>query len=184
MRFLPVLATMSLIAAAPASAADICRAIALLDIPAIGAPDSILKRGEYDTAITQYRVNKKTGLSSFCSHGGNCYPTQMVVNGVRVEALRLTNCKVGKLDDWDDPDEVFYGLDVLKSAVNETELKEDQLDDKLIGLGLCNACAGNVAHLYIYQPQSRCAALTRKALGGDAQALETLKAFPDCCTAP
>jgi hypothetical protein len=184
MRFLPVLATMSLIAAAPASAADICKAIALLDVPAIDAPDSILKRGEYDLAITQYRINKKTGLTSFCSHGGSCYPTHVVQNGVKVEALRLTNCKVGKRDDWNDPDEIFYGLDVLKSGITDTELKEDDLDNKLIDLGLCNACASNVAYLYIHQPQSRCAALTRQALGGDAQALETLKQFPDYCSAP
>jgi hypothetical protein len=56
-------------------------------------PESVLKRGEYDKAITQYRVNKKTGLTSFCSHGGCCYPTHLVENGAKVEALRLTNCK-------------------------------------------------------------------------------------------
>jgi hypothetical protein len=184
MRFLPVVATMSLLLGAPASAADICMAIALRDVPAIEAPDSILKHGEYDRAITQYRVNKKTGLTSFCSHGGYCYPTHIVENGVKVEALHLTNCKIGKRDDWDDPDEIFYNMDVLKSGLTDTDLKIDELDNKLLDLGLCSACAANVAHLYVHEPQSRCAALTRSALGGDAQALETLKAFPDYCTAP
>ena len=38
-------------------------------------------------AVTQYNVNKKTGVTSLCSHGGGCYPA---------EALRLTNCMVDK----------------------------------------------------------------------------------------
>src|ERR1700741_1491484 len=76
-------------------AADICEALALRDVPALDDPSSILKRGELDGAITQYRVNKRTGKSSFCSLGGYCYPTHAVENGHTVEALKLTNCKVG-----------------------------------------------------------------------------------------
>ena len=183
MRFLPVVAVVSFMLGTSASAADICKAIALRDVPALEAPESVLKRGEYDTAITQYRVNKKTGLTSFCSHGGYCYPTHIVENGAKVEALRLTNCKIGKRDEWNDPEEIFYSVDVLRSALTETELKIEELDNKLLDLGLCSACASNVAYLYIHQPQSRCAALTRKVLGGDAQALEDLKQDPDYCRA-
>ena len=181
MRRLHLVAIASFVLCGPASAADICKAIALRDVPALEAPESILKRGEYDTAITQYRMNKKTGMTSFCSHGGYCYPTHVIENGAKVEVLRLTNCKIGKRDEWDDPEEIFYNVDVLKSALSETEQKIDELDNKLLDLGLCSACASNVAHLYVRQPQSRCAALTRKALGGDAQALETLKQNPDYC---
>jgi hypothetical protein len=181
MRRLHLVAIASFMLCAPASAADICKAIALRDVPALEAPESVLKRGEYDTAITQYRMNKKTGMTSFCSHGGYCYPTHVIENGAKVEVLRLTNCKIGKRDEWDDPEEIFYNVDVLKSALSETEQKIDELDNKLLDLGLCSACASNVAHFYVRQPQSRCAALTRKALGGDAQALETLKQDPDYC---
>jgi hypothetical protein len=181
MRRLHVVAIASFMLGGPASAADICKALALRDVPALEAPESILKRGEYDTAITQYRMNKKTGMTSFCSHGGFCYPTHVIENGAKVEVLRLTNCKIGKRDEWDDPEEILYSVDVLKSALSETEQKIDELDNKLLDLGLCSACASNVAHLYVRQPQSRCAALTRKALGGDAQALETLKQDPDYC---
>src|SRR5262249_50691524 len=103
MRFLPVVAVVSLMLSTSASAADICKAIALRNVPALEAPESVLKRGEYDAAITQYRVNKKTGSTSFCSHGGYCYPTHIVENGAKVEALRLTNCKIGKRDEWNEP---------------------------------------------------------------------------------
>jgi hypothetical protein len=66
-------------------AGDLCEAIALRDVPAIEDPSSILKRGEHDTAITQFRVDKKTGATSYCSHGGYCY---------LAEALQLTSCRM------------------------------------------------------------------------------------------
>jgi hypothetical protein len=165
-------------------AADICRAVALRDVPSLDDPSSILKRGEYDEAITQYRVDKKTGETSFCSHGGFCYPTHINENGGPVEALQLTNCKIGKRDPYDDPDMVFYEVDVLRTGVTATELKIDDLDNKLLEMGLCSACAGNVAELYVKKPSSRCAQLTRRALGGDSDALKTLIDFPDYCEAP
>jgi hypothetical protein len=73
------------------SAADICKAIALRDVGALESPASVLERGSYDDAITQYRINKRTGVDSFCSHGGYCYPAHVQINGQKVEALRLVN---------------------------------------------------------------------------------------------
>ena len=58
-------------------AADICTAVALRDVPAIEDSSSMLKKGQFDTAITRYRVNKRTGETSFCSHGGYCYPIRI-----------------------------------------------------------------------------------------------------------
>ena len=55
--------------------ADLCKAVALRDVAAVEAPNSVLPRGSYDDAVTQYRVNKQTGMTTFCSHGGYCYPT-------------------------------------------------------------------------------------------------------------
>jgi hypothetical protein len=66
------------------------------DVRAIEAPQAIIKRGEYDGSITQYRVDKKTGETSFCSHGGYCFPTHVMQRGKKIEALRLTNCTIGK----------------------------------------------------------------------------------------
>lgn len=44
---------------------DLCRAIVLKEVPAIENPASMLARGDYDTGITQYRVDKFYGTTSF-----------------------------------------------------------------------------------------------------------------------
>jgi hypothetical protein len=179
-----VVAMAVLIASAQASrAADICEAVALRDVPAIEDPTSILSRGQRDTAITQYRVNKKTGVATFCSHGGYCYPTHLTVDGKKVEALRLTNCKVGKRMTDNDPDDIYYDVDVIRSKVPAATLRYDDLDNKLLGLGLCSACASNAAELYLRKPNSACARLVKRALEGNPVAIKVLvDNFPDYCS--
>lgn len=172
-----------LTASAASQAADICEAIALRDVPAIESPTSILTRGEHDTAITQYRVDKKTGVTSFCSHGGYCYPTHVIANGQKVEALRLTNCKIAKRSPYNAPDEITYDVDVIRSKVPAVTLKYDDLDNRLLEMGLCSACAANAASFYIKKPNSACAQLTKKALEGNPIAAEKLREFPDFCNA-
>ena len=167
---------------APARAADICRAIVLHDVAALENPQAILRRGTYDTAITQYRVDK-AGVASFCSHGGLCYPTHAVEDGHKIEALRLTNCRITTRKAYEDSDETVYELDVIRSAVAPVDLKVDDLDNRLLKLGLCSACADNAAWLSVHKPKSRCAQLTRKALAGNPAALAELKDDPAYCRA-
>ena len=177
------LSVLLLVAASTGSqAADICKAIALRDVPAIESPTSILARGDYDTAITQYRIDKKTGVTSLCSHGGYCYPTYVTVNGQKVEALRLTNCKIGKRQSYNDPNGIiYYDVDVIRSKVPVATLKYDDLDNRLLEMGLSSACAANAASFYIHKPNSPCAQLTKRALEGDPIATEKLKEPPDYC---
>jgi hypothetical protein len=163
------------------NAADVCEAIALRNVPAIENPSSVLKAGDFDTAITQYRVNKKTGQTSFCSHGGYCYPTHTVVNGRNVEALRLTNCKVGKRDPYDDTDDVLYSVDVVRTKVAPERLRIDDVDSRLLELGLCSACAGNAAYFYVKRAASPCANLVRQTLEGNPDALKRLAGNPEFC---
>jgi hypothetical protein len=47
-------------AAAPSVAADICEAVATRNVRAEENPESILKVGEKDGAITQYRSTRRT----------------------------------------------------------------------------------------------------------------------------
>jgi hypothetical protein len=169
--------------ATPALAADICEAVALHDVPAIGNPAAILKAGEHDTAVTQYRVNKKTGETSFCSHGGSCYPITIIENGAKLVALRLTNCKIGARDPFEDPDEILYNVGPIAAKNPPKALRIDDLDNKFLAMGLCSACASNVADLVVNQPGSRCADLGRRALLGNADAVKALKEFPDYCQA-
>ena len=162
-------------------AADSCKAIALRDVPALEDPSSILRRGEYDTGITQYRVSKQTGLASLCSHGGYCYPTHVFVDGIKVKVLRLTNCKVGKKD-YENSEEYFYDVDVIRSAVNAVDLRRDDVDNKLVGMGLCSACAANAAQHYVHRPRSKCGRLVKAALEGSSAALKRLKRDRGYCS--
>jgi hypothetical protein len=107
-----------------ASSADLCRALALRDVAAVEAPDSILPRGNYDEAVTQYRVNKQTGMTTLCSHGGYCYPTHVRVNRRKVEALRLINCKIGERN-YEDKEEIFFTVDVVRSKNSSRTLHYD-----------------------------------------------------------
>jgi hypothetical protein len=163
-----------------ASSADLCRALALRDVPAAETPDSILPRSNYDEAVTQYRVNKQTGMTTLCSHGGYCYPTHVRVNGQKVEALRLINCKIGERN-YEDKEEIFYTVDVVRSKNSSGTLRLDDLDNKFLEMGLCSACAGNVAMFYVKKPSSPCAQLAKQALEGNPVATDKLRNFPDYC---
>jgi hypothetical protein len=176
--FLPLV--MVFISSLPVKAADLCEAIALQDVAANEDPASIIKRGDRDTAITGYQVDKKTGEGVFCSHGGYCYPTHVLVNGIKVEALKLTNCVIGK-SDYSDADEISYSVEVERSKVSPAELKQDDVDNRLLELGLCSACAGNAASFYVSQPKSPCARLVKEALEGSPDAVRILKDGPAYC---
>ena len=156
---------------APARAADICEAIATRNVAAVEAPGSVIKKGEKDTAITQYNVSKKTGQGVFCSHGGYCYPA---------DGLKLLNCKIGAKDSYNDPDEVSYGLDVIRSKNSSASLRYDDLDNQLLEMGMCSACASNAADTYIKRPGSPCGKTIKRALEGNPVAKKEL-ANGDAC---
>jgi hypothetical protein len=164
----------------PAQAADLCLAIALRDVAAIEAPDRMLPKGSYDGAISGMHVVKNTGVTEFCSHGGNCYPTHVKINGQRVEALRLTNCRVGGQVS-DTADETIYSVDVIREKNSPEALRIDDLDNRFLEMGLCSACADNVAVYYVRKPASQCAALARQALEGNPDAVKQLRNNPPYC---
>jgi hypothetical protein len=168
---IPLTMAVLFVIAPPAFAADICEAVATRDIPAVEAPDSILKKGEKDSAITQYRVSKKTGKAVFCSHGGYCYPA---------DGLRLLNCKVGTKDNYDDPEDIYYSVDVIRSKVPGATLRYDDLDNRLLQMGMCSACASNAATEYLKHPGSRCARIVKSALEGNPVATKALTEGDAC----
>src|SRR3984893_17985666 len=115
----------------PTSSADLCKAIVLKDLPAIENPASMLARGDYDTAITQYQKDKFYGTTSFCSHGGYCYPTHVKVRGQTIEALRLLNCKVGTPIS-EDKNEIIYSVEVDRSKNTTEDLHREDLDNRFL----------------------------------------------------
>jgi hypothetical protein len=165
-----------------AHSADICEAVAVRDVPAVEDSSSVLKKGQIDDAITRYMVNKRTGLTFFCSHGGYCYPTRVEVAGDLLEALKLNNCRVLDKPDYDDGENIVYLVGPIRSKIPAARLRYDDLDNKFLEMGLCSACADNVVQYYIKQPKSQCATLARAALEGDPEALKTLREAPPYCT--
>lgn len=163
-----------------ALANDICRAVALRDVAAIQAPDSVISRGGYDNAITQYNVNKQTKMASFCSHGGYCYPTHVYINGQKQEALRLVNCKVG-VKAFEDAEEVSYAVDIDRARNSAATLRESDVSQRLLDMGLCSACASNVTAFYVRKPNSACGRLAKQALEGNPAAADKLKEDPSYC---
>ncbi|GJE48825.1 hypothetical protein GOFOIKOB_1859 [Methylobacterium tardum] len=160
---------------------DACEAIALRDVPAIEAPDSILAKGDIDAAITQYRVSKATKRAVFCSHGGYCYPTHVTIKGEKVEALRLTNCKIGSKSDYQDDEDTFYPVDIIREKFTPAQLRRYDTEDTLSQMGLCSACVGDVAGQYLSKPESRCGRLVKSAFEGNPKAKDALQNPPNAC---
>ena len=97
--------------------------------------------------------------------------------------MKLMNCQVGRKFS-DDGDEMLYSVDVVRDKNSEEALRIDDLDNKLLEMGLCSACAGNAATYYIKRPESPCGRLTRKALEGNPAATSELLKFPAYCQWP
>jgi hypothetical protein len=48
-------------------------------------------------------------------------------------------------------------------------------------IGLCSACADNVAQHYTKKPNSKCGKLAKQALEGNPNAIDELQSFPSYC---
>lgn len=69
-----------------------------------------------------------------------------------------------------------YNVPYLYRRVTSSERIPD-IDNRLQELGLCSACAGNAARIYVEQPASLCGKLIKHSLEGDPAALETLTTY-------
>jgi hypothetical protein len=156
---------------------DLCKAVALARAPVDGDPSQALQPGEVDDAVTQYQVDKRTGQGSFCSHGGSCY--LRYVQGK--EVLRLQNCKIGKkFGEFGDVE--LYAIVLDRSKNSAEDLQYNDVDNSLLRIGMCSACASNAALYYLRKPQSQCGLLVKSALEGNPQAQQALNENPDYCT--
>jgi hypothetical protein len=106
---------------------SICEAVALYNTRESEHFPYALNRGETIDAITQYNVDKKTGSTSLCSHGGGCYPAN---------ALQLSNCVVDKSKPtFENDDEISYSLDLIRSKVAPDKLRQNDVELRLLDLG-------------------------------------------------
>lgn len=73
----------------------------------------------------------------------------------------------------------------LKKAVKAPRSEEGKsysaARKKFSDMGLCSACADNVAQYYTKKPDSPCGKLAKQALEGNPKAVEKLKTFPSYC---
>ncbi|CAM5772004.1 hypothetical protein LMIY3S_03698 [Labrys miyagiensis] len=163
-----------------ASSADICYGIASTTLQSVNSDGEILNddayyhRGDNVGAITQYNVNPRTGAAFICSHGGGCYAFKVSADGMHGDTLDLINCRVNpKVSSVDDGIE-YHDIDVVRSKNSKSALRQDDIENRLIDLGACSACAGTMANSYIRHPRSRCAAFTRSVLEGNPVAIKRL----------
>jgi len=74
-----------------------------------------------------------------------------------------------------------YSGELPRAAAKADEMQT--VKAKLMGLGVCNACADNAAHLYVKVPSGQCAKVVVSALAGNIEAIETLNGWPAYCKA-
>ena len=175
------------LAGAPAMAeSDLCKAIALTDASGwVGEnrsapPDIVIHKGDTYDEISTYSEDQKTGMGSFCTHGGGCVDRYVIRNGAKVEALRLKNCSIKKAAHPSPyADGLEFDLVLDRSKVDAPTLRYSDVDARLVQLGMCNACADNAANEYIHHPQSACSQTVKSALEGDPEAAQDLSALDD-----
>jgi hypothetical protein len=157
---------------------SLCKAIALKDVAtALNGSAHTVRKGSYFENITAYKIDKKNETKLLCSHS-LCYSTYAYEKAKKVEVLRLVNCKIGDVRS-DDPDQTEYALEVTRSETSTTDLRRTDLINRFLDIGLCNACADNVAAFYLKKPTSRCAQLARNALEGDPSAIKKLTSYTE-----
>ncbi len=62
-------------------------------------------------------------------------------------------------------------------------MKESDVADQFMRMGMCHACAQNVAAFYVHKPTTECGKLAKSALEGNPDALAVLneeKPGPKC----
>lgn len=160
--------------------ADLCNAKVLHAVGAVNNPTSTMSQGSVLDSITQFNVDKHTGMREFCQHGGYCYPETITIDGKTAKSLKLTNCKIDKAVS-EDKDTQFWSLEVIRSAVSKETLRYGDVNDKLGTIGMCNACADNATQFYLHKPDSKCGQMVKSALEGNPEATKELAENPDYC---
>lgn len=165
----------TVLAAAPASASeiDLCRTVVLRPIsllyaeaegmPAAEAPPTI-SRGTVIRRVTQYVVDRKTGLTGYCAHFDTCYRATATVNGRQVKAQRLVNCTINFKNPNKDESEIIYGLEPDSQKNSAHDMRVYRAFDRLLSFGVESE---RLAQTSVDAPHSRCGRIARRAFAGD-----------------
>jgi hypothetical protein len=175
LRFLTALVLAAgFLACGTAKADDVCVIKALRDVASIDDPTTMMQTGGQEDSITVYQVDRKTGVASFCQHGGYCWPETVTISGRKVTAIKLTNCSVDRQHPEPSEDEISYELLPDRPKIGQKVMRESDVADQLMRMGLCHACAQNDAAFYVHKPGSECGKLAKSSLEGNPDALAVL----------
>jgi hypothetical protein len=128
----------------PAYAEYWCKAVALRDTHYNESPETLIRKGQVESFSTDEGAD-------LCQHGGYC---------VKRRDFRLLDCDAN--------------LRPIRAQANAGEARYSDIEDTLVSMGLCNACAGNAAAWYTRLPSSPTGRLVRAALEGNPLARQKL----------
>lgn len=160
---------------------DLCSAKVIYPVSAVEDPSSMLGGGSTLDSISQFNVDKNTGLREFCQHGGFCYPETITINNKTEKSLKLTNCTINKKESEDENTE-YWSLNVIRKNIDPEKLRFADVENQLNNIGMCNSCADNATQYYIHKPDSKCGKIVKAALEGNPDAIKELSGGPDYCT--
>jgi hypothetical protein len=133
----------------PAYAEYWCKAVALRDTHYNESPETLIRKGQ----VESFTTDNGTDL---CQHGGYC---------AKRRDLRLIDCDAH--------------LNPIRTKANVGDVRYSDIDDTLLAMGLCSACASNAASWYIYRPLSPTGKLVKGALEGSPVAKRKLQQGDD-----
>lgn len=99
-----------------------------------------------------------------------------ICSGKQKEVSKLVDAGFVKVSEVEGIKEV-----IGKSGRSEVGQSYGYSKKKFSDMGLCSACADNVAQHYTKKPASQCGKLAKRALEGNPQAIEELQTFPSYC---
>ncbi|WP_025885526.1 hypothetical protein [Asaia prunellae] len=137
--------------------ADDCKGVLLSSIP--DHPE-YGKAGEIVEMLHEYEGKPDGTPLTYAVHGGGIYPADRV---------KILNCTISKTTS--DP---YYKLTLNDTAENAYDILYQKTTEKLLALGLCNACASGVAEEYLKKPNGACGIMAARALHGDTSAVDFL----------
>jgi len=129
----------------PAYAEYWCKAVALRDTHYNESPETLIRKGK----VVSFTTDNGADL---CQHGGYC---------VKRRDFRLVDCDAH--------------LNPIRTKANPANVRHSDIEDTLLAMGLCSACADNAAAWYIRRPSSPTGKLVKAALEGNPLAKRKLQ---------
>lgn len=131
--------------ATPANAEYWCSAVALRNTHYVETPEPLIRKGQKVEFTTD-------NGAELCQHGGYC---------AKRRDFKLLDCDAH--------------LNPIRSKADPASVRHSDIEDTLLNMGLCSACADNAAAWYLRKPMSPTGRLVKSALEGNPVAKRKLQ---------